>query len=137
MSARAAIFDLNGIFLVGPKLSDKFAEDFGVSETDFLETLGEVMQRVRRPGAGPAFDYWEPALRRWGIDMTEAEFWRYWFGTERPNEEMIALAKEARARGYLVFILSNNFKERAEYYGHYPWMSEWRRKRTSRIRRAS
>ena len=29
-----------------------------------------------------------------------------------------------KEKGIKIFVLSNNFKERAEYYGHYPWMHE-------------
>lgn len=37
---------------------------------------------------------------------------------------MIALARELRSRGIKVIILSNNFKERATYYGQCPWLHE-------------
>ena len=37
---------------------------------------------------------------------------------------MIAFAASLRQKGIKVFILSNNFKERAEFYGQYPWIHE-------------
>ncbi len=120
---KAVIFDLNGVFIHSRKLSDRFEEDFGVSVLEFLPVLGEIMDEVRKPGARPAFSYWEPHLKRWGIEMSEPEFWHYWFSAETPSEEMIALAQELKERGIKIITLSNNFKERAEYYEHYPWMA--------------
>ena len=37
---------------------------------------------------------------------------------------MITFAISLRQKGIKVFILSNNFKERAEFYGQYPWIHE-------------
>lgn len=121
---KAIIFDLNGIFIQSPKLSDRFAKDFGISSEIFLPKLSEIMNKVRQPEAGSSFSYWEPILREWNINLSEQEFWKYWFEAEKPSERMISFAKELKEKGIKIFVLSNNFKERAEYYGHYPWMHE-------------
>jgi HAD superfamily hydrolase (TIGR01509 family) len=121
---KAIIFDLNGIFIQSPKLSDRIAKDFGISPDIFLPKLSEIMNKVRQPEAGPSFNYWEPVLKEWNINLSEQEFWKYWFEVEVPSERMISFVKELKNRGIRIFILSNNFKERAEYYGHYPWMHE-------------
>jgi beta-phosphoglucomutase-like phosphatase (HAD superfamily) len=89
------IFDLNGIFIQSPKLSERF-------EKDFIPKLSEIMDKVRQPHAGDSFQYWEPVLREWNINLSERAFWDYWFKTESVSEP--------------------NFKERAEYYAHYPWI---------------
>jgi HAD superfamily hydrolase (TIGR01509 family) len=121
---KAAIFDLNGIFLQSPKLSDRFEKDFDVPSAAFLPKLSEIMDKVRQPNAGKAFVYWQPVLKEWNVNLTEQEFWDYWFSAEKQSDKMIAFAKELRSKGIKVFILSNNFKERAEYYGHYPWIHD-------------
>jgi HAD superfamily hydrolase (TIGR01509 family) len=121
---KAAIFDLNGIFLQSPKLSDRFAKDFGVPTSTFLPKLSEIMDKVRQPNAGSAFQYWQPVLREWKVNLSEHEFWDYWFKAEVQSDAMIALAKKLRGEGIKIFLLSNNFKERAEYYGHYPWLHD-------------
>lgn len=120
----AAIFDLNGIFLQSPNLSDRFEKDFNIPTSVFLPKLFKIMEETRKPNAGPAFSYWGPALEEWNVKLSEKEFWDYWFKSEIQSEKMIAFAKYLREKGVEVFILSNNFKERAEYYGHYPWMNE-------------
>lgn len=121
---KAVIFDLNGVFIHSPKLSDRFEKDFRVPIADFLPKLSEIMAKVRTPNAGSAYSYWKPVLAQWGITMDETEFWDYWFKAETPSQEMIALAQELKAKGVKVITLSNNFKERSEFYGHYPWMHE-------------
>ncbi len=121
---KAVILDLNGVFLVSPKLSDRVEKDFGVPNSVFLPQLFEIMDKVRQPGAAKAFTYWQPALVKWGVTLSEQEWWDYWFKAEVPSEPMITLARTLRARGIKVIILSNNFKERADYYGHYPWLRE-------------
>jgi HAD superfamily hydrolase (TIGR01509 family) len=121
---KATIFDLNGIFLQSPKLSDRFAKDFGISQEEFLPRLSEIMDKVRQPDAGRAFDYWRPVLENWKVNFTEEKFWEYWFKAEVPSEKMIEFARKLRSQGIKVFILSNNFKERAEYYGQYSWIHE-------------
>lgn len=121
---KAVIFDLNGVFIHSPKLSDRFEQDFCVPVSDFMPKLGSIMDEVRKPGARGAFSYWEPVLKEWGVSMNETEFWQYWFGAETPSDEMIALGCELKVKGIKVIALSNNFKERADFYGHYPWMQE-------------
>ena len=121
---KAAIFDLNGIFLQSEKLSDRFERAYGVPATEFVPKLSEIMDKVRRPNASPSFSYWQPVLSDWGVALTEQEFWDFWFTAEQVSDRTVAFARELREKGVKVFILSNNFKERAEYYGHYPWIHE-------------
>lgn len=121
---KAAIFDLNGIFLHAPKLSERFEKDFGVPIATFLPRLSAIMDAARKPGAAPTFSHWGPALKEWGVNLSEKEFWDYWFGAEKVSERMVTFSQELRAKGVKVFILSNNFKERSTYYSQYPWTSE-------------
>ncbi len=121
---KAAIFDLNGIFLQSPLLSTRIEKDFGVPVADFVLKLQEVMSKVRQPSAAPAFTYWQPVLLGWGITISEKEFWDYWFKAEKPSWEMIDFARDLREKGIKVFILSNNFRERSEYYEEYGWIHD-------------
>jgi len=119
---KAAIFDLNGIFLQSPKLSDRFEKDFNISNFIFLPKLKEIMEKVRKPNAEPAFSYWAPVFKEWNINLNESEFWDYWFKAEIQSDKMINYAEKLKQKGIKVFVLSNNFKERATFYGHYPWI---------------
>jgi putative hydrolase of the HAD superfamily len=121
---RTAIFDLNGIFIQSPKLSGRFEQAFGVPPEKFLPKLSEIMDKVRRPNAGRAFAYWEPVLTEWGIKLSEQEFWDFWFGAEKVSMDMADFARSLRGKGIKSFILSNNFKERADYYDQHSWTHE-------------
>lgn len=121
---KAVILDLNGIFLQSEKLSDRFEKDFNISNSVFLPKLKEIMGEVRKPNASPAFFYWQPAFKEWGINLNEDEFWKYWFEEEKQSNRVIEYAKSLRQKGIKVFVLSNNFKERATFYGHYSWMHD-------------
>lgn len=121
---KAVIFDLNGIFIKSKKLSGRFEKDFNIPPSVFLPKLFEIMGKIRKPNAGSAFSYWGPCLKEWNINFSEREFWNYWFKAEIPSEKMIAFAKKLKEGGIKVIILSNNFKERAFYYGHYPWIHD-------------
>ena len=122
---KAVIFDLNGVFIQSPKLSDRFQERFGIPASDFLLVLKEIMARVRTPGAGDAFAYWQPYLKVWSIELTKGEFFNFWFSAEKEVPEMVELARNLKNRGVKVFILSNNFVERAAYYdANFPFLRE-------------
>jgi len=113
---KVAIFDLNGIFIQSPKLSDRFQEKFGVSTEEFLVALKEIMAKVRKPDAGDAFNYWKLYLEKWGLRLTKEDFFNFWFSGENEVLELIDLAKQIKNKGIKIFILSNNFVERADYY---------------------
>ncbi len=124
MVTKAVIFDLNGIFIRSMKLSERFEKDFKIPISEFVPTLSEIMKKTREKNAPGSFQYWKEAFVKWKIEMSESDFWKYWFGAETVDEEMVALAKDLREKGIKIFILSNNFKERAEFYKEYPWVSD-------------
>lgn len=113
---KAVIFDLNGVFIQSPLLSERFRDRFGVPVDVFVPALREVMDKVRRPGAGDSFQYWKPYLDKWRVQITRDQFFNFWFSAEMKSSEMIELAKELKGRGIGIFILSNNFVERSDYY---------------------
>ena len=116
MKTKAVIFDLNGVFILSPYLSDRFQQEFGVPVEKFVPALKEIMPKVRLPNAGDSFIYWKPYLKNWGVDLNRDEFFDFWFKAEKENSEIIQLAQELKKQGIKLFILSNNFSERAEYY---------------------
>lgn len=113
---KAVIFDLNGVFIQGPKLSDRFYKKFGIVPEEFMPVLKNIMGKVRKPDAGDTFAYWKPYLDKWGIKMTRDDFFSFWFDEEKEAPELTELAKKLKDKGIKIFILSNNFNERADYY---------------------
>ena len=116
---KAVIFDLNGVFITSPKLSSRFCQDFGIDETVFLEALKDVMAQVRKPDADGAYTYWQPYFQIWNVQLNETQFLEYWFSAEKENPEMISIAKKLKEENISLFILSNNLKERSQYYKKY------------------
>lgn len=83
------------------------------------------MDAVRRPNTKSAFSYWKPYFEKWNINLSEKEFFDFWFSAEKENSEMIELAKKLKEQGIKVFILSNNFTERTKYYNeNFPFLKE-------------
>lgn len=122
---KAVIFDLNGVFIQSPKLSERFRDKFGVAPEDFLPALKEIMVKARLPNAGDSFSFWRPYLNKWGVALSKEEFFNFWFSAEKEASEMTALARELKNRGLKIFILSNNFMERAVYYDkNFPFLKE-------------
>lgn len=121
---KAAIFDLNGIFIQSPNLSERFEKDFNIPAAEFIPKLESVLDKMRQPNALPSFQYWKPVLEGWRVNLSEQEFWDYWFKEEKVSVNLVNFARELKSQGIKVFMLSNNFKERAEYYDHYPWIHE-------------
>ena len=122
---KAIIFDLNGVFILSPYLSDRFEEKFGVYAKEFLPALKEIMAKVRKPNAGGAFNYWRPYLEKWGVDLTKEEFFDFLFCGGKEDSKMVELVKKIKKKNVKLFILSNNFKERADYYKQkFPFLEE-------------
>ncbi|MFH1366913.1 MAG: HAD family phosphatase [Patescibacteria group bacterium] len=120
---KAIIFDLNGVFIKSPVLSERFAKDFRIKNLVFLPALKKILNKVRLPKAGPAYEYWRPYFKKWKVDLTRDEFYKYWFGAEKPVSEMISLAEKLKQKGLKIYILSNNFRERSNYYGeNFPFL---------------
>lgn len=113
---KAVIFDLNGVFLQSEYLTKRMHEKYGVSENKLLEALKKVMKLVRQPGIDNSFEVWRPYLEKLGLKITKQEFFNFWFSGEKLVPELLEYAKELRSKGIKVFILSNNFRERTEYY---------------------
>lgn len=122
---KAIIFDLNGVFIVSPKLSDRFAQAYGVAPEQFLPVLSEVMAQVRMPGAQNMYSYWRPHFETWNLTVSESEFADFWFNAEKEKTEMVTLARELKTKGLQLFILSNNLRERSAYYDqNFPFLKE-------------
>ncbi len=113
---KAVIFDLNGVFVSSRYLSDRFKEDFNVSNEEFLPALKEVMGKVRLPDAPGVFELWQPYFDKWKVDLSPEQFADYWFKAEHEVPEMTAIARQLKEQGTKLFILSNNFVERTNYY---------------------
>ncbi|MAG60260.1 hypothetical protein CL619_00590 [archaeon] len=112
----AVIFDLNGVLVQSEYLSKRLERDYGVANDEVILTLKETMPKLRDTNAPSAWELWKSYIVGGGIDFSEQDFLDYWFSGEGLNTELVEYVKELKENGVKVFILSNNFKERFEYY---------------------
>lgn len=118
MAIKAVIFDLNGVFVTSQKLSERFRDYLGVPEAQFLPVLESALGKMRLPNAGDGYAYFEPHLKAWGVALPPRLFWNFWLEPEEAVPEIAGLVERVRDHGAKVVILSNNFKERTDYYDH-------------------
>ena len=74
---RAVIFDLNGVFVQSPYLSDRFEAEFGIAKEEFIPALKDVLAKARRSQTGDSFKYWQEYLDKWQINLTSEQFFEY------------------------------------------------------------
>ncbi|MGV8161916.1 MAG: HAD-IA family hydrolase [Candidatus Nanoarchaeia archaeon] len=116
MDYKAVIFDLNGVFIQSPSLSKRVESDYKVSVDTFLPVLSQIMDKVRKPNAPDIYVDWKPHLEEWNISLSRTQFLNYWFSAEKEDKEMIMYARTLKEKGWKIFVLSNNFRERTDYY---------------------
>jgi putative hydrolase of the HAD superfamily len=74
---------------------------------------------VRRPDAPSVYSQFEPYFKKWQIEVSEKDFLDFWFSGESVNQDAQEYIQELREKGVQVFVVSNNFRERTEYYRTY------------------
>ncbi len=113
---KAYIFDLNGVFLKSEYLTKRISDRWGVDVEKVMKVLNNSMDIVRQPNAPKIFDLWKDNLKEWGVEINGDEFLQWWFSGEQLQQEIVDLCKKLKEKGFKVFILSNNFRERTNYY---------------------
>lgn len=119
---KAVIFDLNGVILTEAEyFTQRLEKKYDISNKVFFKIFDEVIHIARQPGCQDFFALWQPKLEELGLAVTREEFFDLWFSGENLVVEFLDYIKDLRKAGIKVFILSNNFKERTNYYReHYP-----------------
>src|SRR6185436_3788380 len=95
---KAVIFDLNGVFIQGPRLTDHLERDFGVPTDQSIAVLKAMLTKAYLPNGGDVFSHWEPHLQQWNVRLSREQFLDYWFTAEGAIQEMFALAKELKTK---------------------------------------
>lgn len=113
---KAIVFDLNGVFLQSDYLTKRIEEKFSIPLDESLAVLKESLKETRLNPNIRIFSYWEELFKKHNIEISEDEFLSFWFSGESLVGDFVLLSKKLRKVGLSVFIFSNNFKERTEYY---------------------
>lgn len=112
----AYLLDLNGVFLKSEKITDRMQQRWGVKSDVVWPILSEILDQVRKPNAPSIYSLFKPHLDEWNIDIDETTFLNWWFTGEILQDKVIEFCKQQRLKGIKVFIMSNNFRERVDYY---------------------
>ncbi len=119
---KAILFDLNGVFIKSPKLSERLAEKYGISADNIWPVLKEILKKTRLPETRTA-DVWNPLLEM--LHTSQDDLFEFWFTAESLNEDLLSFSQSLKNEGYQIFVLSNNFPERTAYYrSHFPQIFE-------------
>jgi putative hydrolase of the HAD superfamily len=122
---QAVFFDLNGVLITSEFLSNRFEKTYGVSKEKFIQALKSVMSVVRKPDAPPMYALWTDHFSEWGLVLSESDFLQFWFSGESINNDALEYAKRLKEKGVKVLVVSNNFRERTQYYrSHFPELFE-------------
>ena len=113
---KAIVFDLNGVFLQSEYLTKRIEEEFGIPSDKSLPVLKESLNETRLNSKVGIFEYWVKLFKKHNIEITEDKFLSFWFSGESLVNDFVSLSRKIRERGLSVYIFSNNFKERTEYY---------------------
>ena len=113
---KAIIFALNGVFLKSEYLTNRIEEKFSIPSNESFSVLKESLKETRLNPKVKIFKYWIDLFKKYKVNITESEFLSFWFSGESLANDFVLFSKKLRKRGLKVYILSNNFKERTEYY---------------------
>ncbi len=113
---KAVIVDVNGVLVRSELFTTRFRKEFDVPEEDVRSALYTTLPLLRLPRAPRCYALWKPYLDRWNVPLSEKDFLHFWFSGETLDREMLAYIRTLKSRGMKIFLLSNNFQERTEYY---------------------
>ena len=127
----AVIFDYGGVLSYSPQRQDlaEYARSSGLDESTFLHLYAETREYYGRAAAGYEA-HWHRVAKAAGAEISEAAV-KQFIAKEsdlwtRPNPEVLALAREIKAAGRKIAILSNmTFELLAILRAKFDWLGEF------------
>ena len=127
----AVIFDYGGVLSYAPQRQDlaEYARSSGLDESTFLQLYAETREYYGRAAAGYEA-HWHRVAKAAGVEISaaavkqfitrESDLWT------RPNPEVLALARDVKAAGRKIAILSNmTFDLLAILRAKFDWLGEF------------
>jgi len=112
---KAITFDLDGVYFVNGKSNFlKALGNLGVSEKEAVRVFlkSDEMNGLYKTGRWADKQYWEWALKEWGLDMAVEEIVKLLISGYEVDERVVEVVKKTRETGYKTLICSNNFPAR-------------------------
>jgi glucose-1-phosphatase len=112
---KAITFDLDGVYFVNGKSNFiKTLAGLGVGEEEAVRVFlksGE-MNKFYKEGRWTDKQYWEWAIKEWGLSMAVEEIVKLLIDGYETNKRVAETVKKVRKAGYKTLICSNNFPAR-------------------------
>lgn len=115
---KAVVFDLEGVFFEGgtKNFFTKLQEKWSLTIEDILSVYtskSEMMQKYKR-GEIDSNEYWNYAIKEWGIESTVQEMIELVLSSYTLEEGKLELVKQLKENGYKVGVCTNNYRDRLE-----------------------
>lgn len=116
-SIKAALFDLDGIVIVGRTrfFSERLAEEHNIPLDDVMEFFLNDLKPCSM-GKADLKEAIAPYLKKWNWQGTVDDLLEYWFTSENTkDEEVLSIVKQLRDNGVKCYIASRQEKYRIQY----------------------
>ncbi len=127
----AVIFDYGGVLCYAPSRQDvaRYAHSSGLDEATFLQLYSETREYYGRAAAGYEA-HWQRKASAAGLEISETAVKEFIANESdlwtRPNPDTLALAREVKAAGHKIAILSNmTFELLKILEGKFDWLGEF------------
>jgi putative hydrolase of the HAD superfamily len=127
----AVIFDYGGVLCYAPSRQDvaRYAHSSGLDEATFLQLYSETREYYGRAAAGYEA-HWQRMASAAGLEISETAVKEFIANESdlwtRPNPDTLALAREVKAAGHKIAILSNmTFELLKILEGKFDWLGEF------------
>lgn len=115
MSAKAVVFDLDGVYFEGgtERFIAALTEAYGLSEDEVKDVyLRSAEMKEYKAGRMSGQEFWSYAIKTWGIDATPEDVLGILGESYTENPETLKLIEQLRTKGVKTAVCTNNFPER-------------------------
>lgn len=112
---KAILFDVDGVLIQAKRFGDYFQEQTGVKAEEMLPFYKGIFRDCQAGKADLKVEL-VPWLEKWGYASDADNFMREWFEYEnKPNQELLGLVQELRAKGVKCYLATNQEKYRGDF----------------------
>lgn len=116
---KAVIFDLGGVYFTnGTKIAiAKISKKYKIKKEDIERILlpGSEFGKLYRQGKITGKEFFKKLKKDFGIRAKDEELIEIWFGSYKPVKDVIKTIARLKKKGFKVYFLSDNVKDRAEF----------------------
>ena len=116
---KAVIFDLGGVYFTnGTKIAiAKISKKYKIKKEEIESILlpGSEFGKLYRQGKITGKEFFKKLKKEFGIKEKDEDLIEIWFGSYKPVKDVIKTIARLKKRGFKIYFLSDNVKDRAEF----------------------